>query len=248
VDNSPKARNPNWSRDELILALEHYLKYPGVSHDAGTSEIKELSIEINAIASLLGAVQSETLRNPNGVSMKLFNFRAHDPEYIAKGQKGLSRGSQLESELWQEFAADFQRLTQVAAIIRAAVIEQSSKNQGIFLEPEISVAAEGQVITRIHRMRERDKGIVKSKKASFQRKHGRLFCEACAFDFQKTYGEHGKDFIECHHLNPLAFSTGNTRTHSDDLALLCANCHRMVHAKTPWLTLVELKALVVKNI
>ena len=246
VDKTPTVRNPNWSRDELILALEHYLKNPGVSHDPGKPEIEQLSTEINAIASFLGASQSETLRNTNGVSMKLLNFRAHDPDYIAKGQTGLSRGNKMEGELWQEFTDNTERLSQVAAIIRAAITEHANGNSQPIEEPELSDAAEGKIITRIHRTRERDKGIVKSKKASFKRKNGRLFCEACAFDFKDTFGERGEGFIECHHLNPLAFSDGSTRTRLDDLALLCANCHRMVHAKTPWLTLGELKALLAK--
>jgi len=247
LDKTPKVRNPSWSRDELVLALEHYLKNPGVSHDPGKPEIVELSREINAIASFLGASQSETLRNPNGVSMKLLNFRAHDPEYIAKGQTGLTRGNRLESELWHEFASDLDRLSQVSATIRTAIHEQSGEDQGTAVDPETSDAVEGKIVTRIHRARERDQGIVKRKKTSCRRKHGRLFCEACAFDFHETYGERGDGFIECHHLNPLALSNGDSRTRLDDLALLCANCHRMVHAKTPWLSLDELKALVNKS-
>jgi 5-methylcytosine-specific restriction protein A len=34
------------------------------------------------------------------------------------------------------------------------------------------------------------------------------------------------------------------KTRLSDLHLLCANCHRMVHAKRPWLTLDELKGYV----
>ncbi|MEX2447811.1 MAG: hypothetical protein WD404_03595 [Solirubrobacterales bacterium] len=32
------------------------------------------------------------------------------------------------------------------------------------------------------------------------------------------------------------------RRMSEDLALLCANCHRMVHAKRPWLSVEQLRS------
>ncbi len=44
---------------------------------------------------------------------------------------------------------------------------------------------------------------------------------------------------------PLAeHDSGPTRTRLGDLAVLCANRHRMVHRGKPWLTLVELKTTV----
>ena len=33
-------------------------------------------------------------------------------------------------------------------------------------------------------------------------------------------------------------------TRLEDLCLLCSNCHRMIHRKTPWLSLKELKKLI----
>jgi len=37
------------------------------------------------------------------------------------------------------------------------------------------------------------------------------------------------------------------RTRLEDLALLCSNCHRMVHYRRPWLTLEELRQLLSIN-
>jgi len=72
---------------------------------------------------------------------------------------------------------------------------------------------------------------------------GRLACETCGFDFEAAYGERGKGFIECHHTKPLADLEHERTTKLDDLALLCANCHRMVHAKRPWLDVSEVRRL-----
>ena len=58
---------------------------------------------------------------------------------------------------------------------------------------------------------------------------GRIFCEWCDFDFSKKYGEHGIGFIECHH--KIHVSSGKRITKLEDLALVCANCHRMLHRK-----------------
>ncbi len=56
-------------------------------------------------------------------------------------------------------------------------------------------------------------------------------CEACDMTFADTYGEIGANFIEAHHKQPLAtIQPGEERTYTaDDFAVLCSNCHRMIH-------------------
>jgi hypothetical protein len=76
--------------------------------------------------------------------------------------------------------------------------------------------------------------------------HHGATCKACGFNFLAKYGEHGRDYIEVHHLVPLSTmvepSTINPKT---DMTVLCSNCHRMVHRKREKpLSLSELKALV----
>jgi 5-methylcytosine-specific restriction enzyme A len=70
---------------------------------------------------------------------------------------------------------------------------------------------------------------------------GTLRCEACGFEFGQAYGERGRGFIEVHHALPVHQLSPGVKTRLSDLHLLCANCHRMVHAKRPWLTLEQLK-------
>jgi len=69
-------------------------------------------------------------------------------------------------------------------------------------------------------------------------------CQVCDFDFELTYGIWGKEFAEVHHLKPLSKLHGKEQENNpkDDLAVLCSNCHRMVHRKNGiTLTLEELK-------
>lgn len=67
-------------------------------------------------------------------------------------------------------------------------------------------------------------------------------CMGCSFDFQKSYGALGDGYAEVHHMVPLA-ETGIRETDPrTDLAVLCANCHRMVHRRRGiCLSLDELK-------
>jgi predicted HNH restriction endonuclease len=60
-------------------------------------------------------------------------------------------------------------------------------------------------------------------------KHG-YKCQICDFDFEKVYGDFAKYCVEVHHLNPLASSRARGRTStSDDVIVLCPNCHRALH-------------------
>lgn len=71
-------------------------------------------------------------------------------------------------------------------------------------------------------------------------------CMACGFNFEKAYGEHGKDFIEVHHIQALSTLDKATMINPEvDLIPLCANCHRMIHRKKDQtLSLLELIKLI----
>jgi hypothetical protein len=103
-------------------------------------------------------------------------------------------------------------------------------------------AAEGRELLRLHRVRERDRGLVARKKRWVHFESGRLACEVCGFDFAAVYGSLGDGFAECHHTVPLAQPVGRRRTRLSDLAIVCANCHRMLHRR-PWHTVAGLREL-----
>lgn len=106
---------------------------------------------------------------------------------------------------------------------------------------------EGREIERKHKMRERNAAVAKAAKDLFKKKEGRLYCQACGFDFFNIYGEIGSDFIEAHHTVPISELEGETKTRVEDIALVCSNCHRMLHRKRPWIKMEELKLLINKN-
>jgi HNH endonuclease len=108
-------------------------------------------------------------------------------------------------------------------------------------EEDESEYAEGKKAYRTHRISERDSGIVRRTKADRLKKTGKLDCEVCNFNFLSRYGVLGEKFIEAHHKKPVSLSDGETKTKSSDLALVCSNCHRMLHRSKPLLTPVELR-------
>jgi hypothetical protein len=90
--------------------------------------------------------------------------------------------------------------------------------------------------------RVRNQKLVSDAKRAFKRKHGKLFCEVCGFDFCVRYGKLGGDYIEAHHLVPIAQLSGETLLTIKDLAMVCANCHRMLHVP-PWMSVTKLRKL-----
>lgn len=177
-------------------------------------------------------------RSEASVRTKLANFRYIDPA----GAGGLTNASTLDVAVFTEFTNDRDRLATLAERIRAAVMagETTETEEP---EPDFEEAEEGAILTRLHRVRERNRKLVRQKKAKALKSAGTLVCEACSFDYSERYGELGSGFIECHHRLPVSELTPGAVTKLDDLALVCANCHRMIHRRRPWLTIEALAEL-----
>ena len=102
---------------------------------------------------------------------------------------------------------------------------------------------EGGKKQRLHLVRERNQTVVRAAKQAALQREGTLRCEACHFCFAEIYGPHGSDFIEAHHRVPVSKLKPGSRTRVSDIALLCANCHRMIHRGDRTLSLSELRSL-----
>lgn len=106
-----------------------------------------------------------------------------------------------------------------------------------------SAFPEGTSVYEQHRRLERDAAIVRNAKTKRLRETGRLQCDVCSFDFREAYGNRGEGFIEAHHTIPVAELGGTVNTKLKDLALVCSNCHRMLH-RGALLAVEDLRALV----
>jgi predicted HNH restriction endonuclease len=78
-------------------------------------------------------------------------------------------------------------------------------------------------------------------------KHFGVKCQVCSFDFEKKYGEIGKDFIHVHHKIDISIVGKEYEINPiQDLIPVCPNCHSMLHKKKPAYSIEELKQIMFK--
>lgn len=72
-------------------------------------------------------------------------------------------------------------------------------------------------------------------------------CSVCKFDFEKHYGEIGKNFVHVHHLTQVATVGKSYEVNPiKDLRPVCPNCHAMIHKRKEPYTIIELKEKIKK--
>lgn len=91
------ARKQAWLRDELVLALDLYVRAGRNPPDAEATRLSEL-LRAMPIEAHLAAEPS--FRNAAAVRMKIANFVALDP---AAATLGMSRGGRGDQAAWDEF-------------------------------------------------------------------------------------------------------------------------------------------------
>ncbi|MGN7722812.1 HNH endonuclease [Chitinophaga sp. 22620] len=226
-------RNPKWSRDEIILALDLYFSPNRGSIDKKNPKIIALSRLLRELPIVFDRPDSEKFRNANGVALKLSNFAKFDSGYTGKGMRNASK---LDGIIFHEFVNQKEKLKKIAEEIRTINKNSELRVEILAVEDdeqtENDAVFEGSIIYKLHKTKERSLKIVKKKKEQVLKETGKLTCEICEFDFQLTYGDIGRGFIECHHRTPLSSLKASTKTSLNDLALVCANCHRMLHRRT----------------
>lgn len=235
-------KNPDWTRDELILALDLFFRAGRKQLSAKHPDIVQLSQLLNQLPIHGADIRHPDFRNPQGVSMKFGHFLAIDPDYRGTG---LKRCGALDREIWNEFALESERLRLTAASISKSARWMAETSTAYDPSHDDEEFPEGRILTRLHQRKERNRSASDQKKRQVLQETRRLACEACGFDFAAIYGDLGYGFAECHHTVPIAELAEDHRTRLADLSILCANCHRMIHkSKTrPMLTVKALRAI-----
>jgi len=177
---------------------------------------------------------------------------AYDPT-ILRGTTGGELWAHYVTVQWEndfvEFHCEFdavqcaileltgQRLKKVQNAERAAKkhatgLARRSVTLPVDAQPDELEALEGQArkVMVLHRRRERRLRQAKILQAMGSG-DGRLQCEVkgCGFDFFETYGDLGEEFAFVHHLKGLAERRKPSQTKLEDLAIVCGNCHAMIH-------------------
>jgi 5-methylcytosine-specific restriction protein A len=188
-------------------------------------------------------VRSADFRNPNGVARNTADIATRHPHYAGKPTKG----GALDAAVLEDFLSSPDEMHALAQTLRHAaatgIFDELPQEPG---DNETDEAREGLLLQRQHYSLERDRRLRTRKIKAFLKTHPRVFCEVCGFDFYLAYGDRGAGYVEVHHKVPL-HASGEVTTKLSDLILLCANCHRMIHCTTPWLTRDELRELVSAN-
>lgn len=83
------SKTRNWNREELLLALNLYLKLP-------FGRMHARNAEVAALARVIG-------RTPASVAMRLTNFASLDPAHVNRGVSGLGNVSKDCVSLWNEY-------------------------------------------------------------------------------------------------------------------------------------------------
>lgn len=236
------SRSPKWTRDELILACDVVAR----NGWEGLSDTDPRIAELSSLLQTLGAYPPEEraaeYRNASGCALKTWNIATVHPDH----QGSTSHGGKLDRVVLQDFLDRPAEMAHAAQLLREGLragtlppVLPEDEDE----DEEEANAPEGRVLYALHRRRERSKALRKRKIAAVLKKGGTLACEACGFDFEEVYGERGRGYIECHHVVPL-HEAGEGTTKLSDLALICSNCHRMIHRRAPWPTPADLRATI----
>ena len=148
--------------------------------------------------------------------------------------------SRSEDELWQTIRS-FWESGDVP--IPPSVLDDIEMETEQTDEEEVAFGLEGRSRAIVSRARERSPRL----RAAALEIHG-YQCQVCGFDFEGTYGAWGQGFIEVHHIQELgtAPAEGVEVDPATDLAVVCANCHRMIHRKAKQaLPLAELRGMII---
>lgn len=108
-------RGKPWSREEMILAFNLYLKLPFGKINARNSEIIELAQIIN--------------RSPSSVALRLTNYASCDPLLESRGIKGMIGGKKQCQPFWDEFVNNREMLFFESECILAEKQNQTIENK-----------------------------------------------------------------------------------------------------------------------
>lgn len=133
------------------------------------------------------------------------------------------------------YPADSAFAKRLMSIFALSAVPRPSKSS-VGTDVDIIASVKGEGLKRLvsHIVRERDPKIVAAKKKSAKS----LACEVCGFDSKAVYSI---SYCEVHHLKPISELAEGTKTSLADLAIVCANCHRIIHSQYPPIALETLR-------
>lgn len=247
------APGPPWDWEELVLACDVLAAHGWREVSSAHSDVAELSVTLRRLSEIPAELRSPRFRSAGSVSRKMADIATS-----AEGYSGIpTRGNRLDREVANAYRVDPAGMHDLAEQLRYLAtigtpvlpdpdldLDTADHHVATSSDADLGASAnEGRRILAWRVSRERDPALRRKKIRATLNANLPVACEICGFDFGSVYGARGQDYIEVHHRTPLHVS-GATTTTLEDLALLCSNCHRMIHRGVPWLTTDELLRLV----
>lgn len=132
-------RLPNWTEEELILTLELYFRIKRGEAKHHHSEFKKMSEKLKSLNIYPEFNQNPIFRNTNGISRKLGNFSAIDPDYEGRG---LYACSIMDKEVFMKFYKKTAELRKAVADIEKKYLDKTKgkKKQLPWTEEELILA------------------------------------------------------------------------------------------------------------
>jgi 5-methylcytosine-specific restriction protein A len=227
--------NPPWTRDEIILALDLFIDEGMLALSDSHPKVIALSAQLRGLPGNEERSTNPRFRNPAGVSFKLSNLQS-----ISTG-RGFANGSALDRAVWNNFESRSKRVKEVASLIIKHVVDAPLTDDEDEEEEEF---AEGRVLTRVHTRIERNRKL-RNALIRDRRKRDLLRCDACLTTNPTAHSRLDDAIFDAHHLIPIA-ALGSTKTKLKDVALLCANCHRLIHrliaTSSKWPTVEDVRS------
>lgn len=221
--------------------------------DGGTVVLEPLSVSI--LDSALSINLTDRLEAIAKDWSEIDEIRSHSPElahavekHSYEIKKGLNSNSirqaadtviQLKANLFG-LSNEASAITLIEATKLPEIEEEEEEG-----EAEDIIGREGNILTRMHVYRERDRTFARKVREHYKKLgNGKLICEVCGLDPAIIYGPSGDRSIEGHHTVPIEELQPDSETTVDEMAMVCANCHRVIHSRKPCLSIDEVKQLI----
>jgi 5-methylcytosine-specific restriction protein A len=210
----------NWTRDEVILALDLYFSSGKRNFPVTDSRVLELSELLQELPIVPESKRAKDFRNANGISYQLTKF-AHS----VRGSK--STIGRIFFDVYEDYQNDRVALHEVANAIRNAKKTLRAISFGNPVEQK--GFREGALLSHLHRHFETE--YLKEYEEEFRLTR----CSICRLDLSEVYQVGGGQLYELHLTVHPKYYSDKSRFIPDNFVVVCPNCHEALHRTRPWL-------------
>lgn len=237
-------KNPVWTREELILALDLYFRLDYGQMHGGNPGVIQLSKELRELNVHTNIPDPDNFRSINSVALKLANFKKLDQNFSGKGMRD---GAKQDREIWKEFHRHRNTLKKEADLIKQVYLKSQNRKSKDNSVTESKKYYKSEIIYQFHKNRETDPVTLKVKKEMVLIKTQTLKCEVCDIDALVRYGKFGNDLAEIHFSKELKSEPGFEPIEMDDFIIICPNCHRILDKHYGLINADDLRRIIKKK-